>query len=502
MLLERAIVFCMILFFPILGAAQDAIRVQSNEVLVPTVVFDKVLYAQLNTANAHHRDSYGHLAGKNSELWENVAVKGLTEKDFHLFEDGVEQKIQRVKMEPPEFRVVVDNLGKHPEIVGSGGGLWAYPDLPKTDRSEWLGWPQYVLAYVPPKSATGSCHQIEVKVGRKNLTVWARSEYCNTMHPASDPLDGTEFGGKLEAAAKSGRTSDLDLKLSVASFTDNPSLARVYVSMDFPVQSLQYEFLDGTLYATIGSLVMVYRKNGTLAARYSDFACCDYGNEKTPAAAAQNAQKHEEQLPVGRALIPDRYETQFALAAGEYEVRAVLSDGIHFGVQMAALKVENYNASKLGISDVVVSRRVRKVPTNATEAAAQVADSYTALLSKGVEFTPAAGTQFWPEEMLFVYFEIYDPPGAAASMEAKVQVNMQTVNVKTGAVVDTFAPVDVTSYRKAGSAVIAMGRGVKLNRLPPGEYRLEVQANDASGRSTGWRGVQFTVAEAAPLELK
>jgi hypothetical protein len=39
------------------SAAQDPIRVQSDEVLVPTVMFDEGLYAQLNKMKAHHRDS-------------------------------------------------------------------------------------------------------------------------------------------------------------------------------------------------------------------------------------------------------------------------------------------------------------------------------------------------------------------------------------------------------------------------------------------------------------
>jgi len=271
------------------AAGQDAIRVHSDEVLVPTVVFDKELYAQLNTLKAHHRDSYSHMVTKNSKLWDDIAVKYLTAKDFHLFEDGQEQKIQTVRLEPPGFRVVQDNLGKHPETIGTGGGIWAYPDRPATDQTAWLAWPQYVIAYVPPVSAAGSCHQIQVKVERAKLVVWTRSEYCNTPHPATDPLNGTEFGKKLEAAARSAKDAKFDLAVHVASFTGSRTGARVYVSMSFPWQSLAHEFRDGTLYATIGSLVQVYGKDGTLAARYSDFACCDYGNQGAPKKNAQTA---------------------------------------------------------------------------------------------------------------------------------------------------------------------------------------------------------------------
>lgn len=411
--------------------------------------------------------------------------EGLTEKDFHLFEDGVEQKIQRAQLEPPAFRVVEDNLGKHPEIVGSGGGLWAYPDTPETDMRVWLAWPQYVLAYAPQKSPAGSCHQIQVKVERANLEVWTRSEYCNTDHPASDPLIGTEFGKQLQAKANPGTLSDIDLKMKVWAFADNPDAARVYVSLDFPWQALLYEFRDGTLYTTVGSLVMVYRKDGTLAARYSDFACCDYGNEKKSNASERQTELQHvaAQLPEVEALLPNRYETQFALPPGEYEVRAVLSDGVHFGVQEAPLAVASYNASKLGISDVVLSRRARKVPPEATEAEAQVAKSYTPLISKGVEFTPTPNPQFWSTDTLFAYFEINDPL-ADGQPGAKVQVNMRITDTESGTEVDRFAPVDTKTYSKAGSPLIAVARGVPLKRLTPGVYRLDVQARNAEGKST------------------
>lgn len=82
----------------------------------------------------------------------------------------------------------------------------------------WLAWPQYVLAYAPQKSPAGSCHQIQVKVERANLEVWTRSEYCNTDHPASDPLIGTEFGKQLQAKANPGTLSDIDLKMKVWAF--------------------------------------------------------------------------------------------------------------------------------------------------------------------------------------------------------------------------------------------------------------------------------------------
>jgi hypothetical protein len=267
--------------------------------------------------------------------------------------------------------------------------------------------------------------------------------------------------------------------------------------MSFSWQSLKHEFRDGTLYATIGSLVMMYREDGTLAARYSDFACCDYGNQDAPKKDSQTATPLSNE---SSGLIPNRYQTQFQLPVGEYNIRVVLSDGQNFSVQQLPLTARQYDASQLGLSDVALSRRVRKLSTNATDAAQQVYESYTPLISKGVEFTPAGSAQFWPSDTLFAYFEINDPL-VAGQPETMVQANMRTVDIKSGAVVETFAPVDTATYTQAGRPVIAVGRGVLVNRLPPGEYRLEVQATNADGQSSEWRSAVFSVVEVPPLEL-
>jgi hypothetical protein len=476
--------------------AQDPIRVQTNEVLVPTVVFDQKLYAQFKKTRANGRNSYNQLVEHDEKLWDAIIAKNLTTKDFHLYEDGREQTVQRVKLEPPSFRLVQDNLGKHPEILGTGGGLWAYPDLPKTDPTVWLAWPQYVIAYAPAESPKGSCHQIEVKVVRPNLTVWNRGEYCNTPHPANDPLEGTELGSKMEKAAASKTANGIDVRLNVAAFADSAESGRVYVTARFPWQSLWHEFRGGILYANIGSLVMIYRKDGMLAARYSDFACCDYGNKKDSAKDAASASEEPLENP-GRQL-PERYESQFALPPGEYRICAVISDGVHFGVQEAPLTVASYDPSKLQINGLALSRRIRKVPADSV--ADQVAGNYAPLVSKGVEFTPSVTTEFFHDEMVFAYFEIIEPP-AAGQPSGKVQANMRIVESGSGALADTFEPVDTAAYRNGNTSVIAVARGVRLNHLSPGAYRLEVRATNAEGKSTAWRSANFTVIDAPPLQL-
>ena len=493
--LDLFLLFISLLFLSTHNAtAQNPIRVQSDQVLVPTVVFDQKLYSQLNKMKAHHRDYYSHIVAKNQKLWDNIAVKNLAAKDFHLYEDGQEQRIQSVRQEPPAFRVVEDNLGKHPETIGSGGGIWSYPDQPQTEQTTWLALPQCIIAYVPAKSAPGSCHQIQVRVERANLVVWSRSEYCNTPHPATDPLNGTAFGKKLEEAMALEKQDEIDLKMRVATLATKAHGARVYVTLDFPSQALKHELRDGRLYATIGALITVYKKDGTVAARQSDFACCDYGDEKRASASAQSPGATQ-----GRSLIPDRYRTEFNLAAGEYNVRVVLSDGENFGRQQAQLTVQDFDPKQLGISDVVLLRRVRKLSADTADLAVYVAESYTPLVSKGVEFTPTANTEFRKDETLVAYFEINDPL-VPEKQDTKVQAHLRIVDVQSGEVVADFEPVGAATYQTAGNQVIAIGRGVSLSNLSVGSYQLEVQASEGDGRSTPWRTAEFTVTSAALRE--
>jgi hypothetical protein len=46
-----------------------------------------------------------------------------------------------------------------------------------------------------------------------------------------------------------------------------------------------------------------------------------------------------------------------------------------------------------------------------------------------------------------------------------------------------------------------VGRGIMLNRLQPGAYRLGVQATNGESKTTTWRWVDFTIIDAEPLEL-
>jgi hypothetical protein len=490
-------------FTPI-AIAQGPIRVESHQVLVPSVVFDKKLYDL--TGKKYHKHSLSYLIAHDPHFWETIAVQGLAAKDFDLLEDGQRQQILSVAFEAPAFSIVTDNLGRHPELIGSGGGVWGYPDLEKADHSLWLPWPQYVIGYVPPPSEPGSCHKIQLDVTNPHLAIWSRSEYCNTQHPATDPLSGTDFGKRMETDLISPQEGSIDLKLHAIALYGDTETSRVNIQIEFPAASLKHEFKDGTLYATIGASGAIYKKDGSVAARFSDFACCDYGNSMKPSSNSQgsvNLSGHD------TSMLPHSYQTQIDLPPGEYDLRVVLSDGKKFGRKQIPLTVKPHNEQEPAISDVAVCRRIRKMPAESTEAPTKSPGSYVPLAIRGVEYTPAAEAHFTQKDTLFAYFEIYDsrfdskPDARLTGQPAtKIKAHLMVVDVKTGDIKIDFQPVDAAPYAKPGSSLAAVARGVTLSTLPDGAYRLEVQASDSTGKITAWHTANFFVDDDTlkPLE--
>jgi hypothetical protein len=474
--------------------AQGAIRVESSQVLIPTVVFDRKLYAL--TGNRHHQHTLRELIARDPHFWDTIAVRGLAAGDFHLFEDAREQKIQSVSFEAPTFSIVKDNLAKHPETIGTGGGTWSYPDLSPLDQSVWLPWPQHVIAYIPPPSPLGSCHQVRVNMARANLVVWARGEYCNTQHPPSDPLNGTEFGKQMEEDLTSTKQSKIDLQIQAVVLNGDNNTPRVNIRIEFPREALRREFRNGTLYATIGTLGVIYNKKGTVAARFSDFACCDYGNDNKVASTPQTAETFSYRE---LSMTPNGYQTQLDLPPGEYDIRVLVSDGEKFGRTQMPLSVKYPGEKQLSISGLALCRRIRKASIGVEESQAKSSGAYVPLVSRGVAFTLTANSHFTKEERLFAYFEVFDPQVHEAPSR-NLLAELKIVDAVTGDVKTKFGAVDVGPYIKPNSLLIPIARGIDLSHLQNGTYRLEVQVTDSLDRSTEWSSVTFVVDEWLPLE--
>ncbi len=473
-----------------------SIQVESNQVLVPTFVFYKDRMKE-GISQTEERCAYANEATFNklrpeeafipSDCDETV-IRHLGASNFHILEDGVEQVIQNVTFEDEHHVDARDNFGDHIESSDAPAGKWSFLETSRADI-HGFGRSLYRIAYVPPKSKEDSCHRVEVKVDRPDAFVYARSQYCNTKRTPEDPLNQTPFGKQMEGYASSGKRAKISLALQAGFFYAGTNTALVDLAIDFPWSSLKREWREGSLYATIGVLGLVYRKDGTLASRFSDFGCCSSDQPNF----VRNPFHWDAAPFLDRSLIPTRYEIQTDLPPGEYVLRVVLSDGSKFGLADVPLNIESYDGKHLAMSSVMLCKRFRNASVAAQEATAfNLAPQYIPLVSKGVQFEPAGDTTFHKGEPLFAYFEVYEPL-LAATPAATVQTELKLTDVKTGDVKVDTGPRSAADWIQPGKTTIPIAEQIAVDKLPKGSYRLEVQATDSAGKSTLWRSANFTV---------
>jgi hypothetical protein len=461
------------------GENLPAIRAEAREVEVPTSVC-----SPLNG-------------------WRSIRL-GAT--DFRLFEDGREQKIKMVALESAYGVLLDDNMGVQTESYTTPNGKWMR--LSDSHLGGVTFGVYYIISYVPPASPEGSCHRVKVKVvpkdakgsrlttaeihvgsgalfnrteevDRQDLLVFARTQYCNTAHSASDPLNGTKMSKQMESVAAADKAREKGLSLRVTDFYDEAGASRVHVTLDFSMGGL-----FGTSFFEIGFLGMVYRKDGALAARFSDVTNTGCDPEQQfgdPRICAQH---------------PNHYETQVGLAPGDYDLRVVLDYGGDLRSVRVPISVAGFDGKHLALSGVALCKRFHPHAEHRQPegwpAMHAMPIELVPLVSKGIEFTPTGESQFKKKDPMSAYFEVYEPR-LRESGSSSVYFQMRVSDAKTGEVkIDSgLRPAD--SYIQAGSAVIPISQQIALDKLAQGTYRLEVQASDAAGDHTDWRATDFTV---------
>lgn len=455
-----------------------SIRVEAQEVVIPAFVLDK-------THSKREVDPYG----KETLMEMDAEITGLSAKDFHVFEDGVEQRVESVAVEQAPVWVVADNVSRHEEYSCTPRGIWACSDVQEL-RTGSAGLHMYLISYVPAPSTEGSCHRIKVKVHHNpRATVYARDQYCSINNFSFDSLNGSELGKRLEDVANSGQSVRLPLSVQAGSFRSNSEANRVAIAVEFPWRTLERESDGCFLHASVRLLGLVYKQDGTLVTRFSDIAC--YGTGKTvrfesgPPECGNNKSTYEFMD------IPTRYETQVDLLPGDYDLKVAITDGTKFGHVEIPLNVDNYGRNALGVSGVVLCKRFRQ-PVDRSGGQASVAPQYSPLISKGVEFTPTGDTRFGKGDRLIAYFEIY-PSKLAGTGTSNVQFRMRVTNVKTGDLKKDTGLRSANSWSQLGNLVIPIAQEIAIDGLSKGIYRLEVRASDSAGSPTAARETTFTV---------
>jgi hypothetical protein len=259
---------------------------------------------------------------------------------------------------------------------------------------------------------------------------------------------------------------------------------RVEIALEFPWRNLKHEWAGSSLRAAVGVLGAIYRNDGTLAAHFSDLACCTREHPNFVLGRVSGSDKlrqnalHEESE---EADLPSRYETQIDIPPGQYDLRVVVGDGANFGRAETALTIEDYERKQLAVSPILLCKRLRDASVAAQEAArVNLAPEYVRLVSQNIQVTPNGDIRFRRGEPLVAYFEVYVPVRSEES-PGSVNVDVKIVDAKTGTLKESIKPLNAVSFQRSGSRGIPIAVNLAGERLSPGGYHLEVKATDSLG---------------------
>jgi VWFA-related protein len=333
----------------------------------------------------------------------------------------------------------------------------------------------YLLGYVPASSAEGSCHTLKVKMERGGVQVRSRSGYCN-VRPVN-PLDGRPIEKQMEQQAAGSQPGGIHGSLQAPFFYSGPNVAQVNLAMEIPGDSLVFNKDKGKYHANVNVLGIAYNPDGTVGARFNDTLNLDLEKDEWKEFTKQ----------------PYRYQNQFDAAPGGYKLSVVLSSGgDSFAKFETPLKIDAYDGKKFTLGGVVLSKTIQSVDQIPTDVDATLLEDRTPMIVKGMQITPAANYAFKQSDRVVVYSQIYEPL-LKSDAPPKIAAGYSIFDSSNKTVMSSGA-IPLEDFVQKGNAVVPFALIVKVKDLPPGNYRLVLQAADGAHNQAPNRETQFSVA--------
>ncbi len=482
---------------------------QSRQVIVEAEVWEKNSgKTGKEGTSSHTKGLRGYQKGDLTQL--PPPARGLMATDFHAFDNGTERKINFFREEDFPTVDTTNQWMFFPTIRGIWGDSTSHAvsaSMPATAA--------YLLGYIPPPLRPGECHAIRVVADDREVRL-NRTQYCA---PAASHLDNTATEKEIKLRSRMENLLSTDAREStkvhiqasvfwssgvltlagetprdlgaaappanefryVVEVHDSKAPASVHIATAFNLFPWIWNCSKGG--EEIHVLGAVYDVHGRIAHQFGGAYTCQLWRDD----------------PISHFLhssyfaVPTRFDAQIDLRPGDYELRVVVSDGKTFGEGRLPLHVVPLEPQRVGISDVTLCDFLRDASWILRDAGSvsPFPVNPAPLVSKNVQFFPAIDGRVRPHAPISLYFEIYK--SSLDSDETAIYYNVRVTDVKTGVLVMNTGPMSAAKWVIPENPVVPIGLNLDIKKLPIGSYELEVQASDAAGRHSEWRGAKFNI---------
>ena len=335
----------------------------------------------------------------------------------------------------------------------------------------------YILGYVPPETAEGSCHTLKVKLDRGGTNVRSRTGYCNAR--VENPLEGKPLEKQLELHAAGAQTGSIHGALQTPYFYTAPNVARVNLAMEIPSDALNFNKEKGKYHANVNVLGIAYKPDGSIGARLSDTVNLDLEKDEWKQFMKS----------------PYKYQNQFDAAPGTYRLTVVLSGGGDtFGKFEAPLQIDPYDGKQFSMGGVALTNSATRVSDIPSGLDSLLLEDRTPLLVQGFQVVPSATNRFKRTDNVILYTEIYEPLLTSAE-PPRVGFGYHIYERASNKEVMFSGVAPAEPFIHKGNPVIPGGLMVKVKELSPGSYRLVLQAVDSANNHSPNRSVDFEVTD-------
>jgi len=306
-------------------------------------------------------------------------------------------------------------------------------------------------------------------VDRGGSSVRFRTGYCSTR--PKEVLAGNPIEKQLETRAAAPQAGTVPATMQVPFFYTSPDVARVNVAMELKPDALKFDKAkNGKLHAEINVLGVAYKKDNSVAARFSDTVKLDF-DEKAEVDAFK--------------LKPYHYENQFEIASGEYTLKVAFTEGgDNFGKLEAPLNIEPYQSSQFAVSSLALSREARKTTDLGSSLDASLIEDRIPLIADGFQITPMGTGQFKLTDKPIFYFEVYEPLLVTPDPKnpPNVALQIRVLDRQTRVIKADSGLLRMDVPKNTGNLVVPQALRVPANGLTAGSYLLVLDAVDNAGK--------------------
>ena len=192
-------------------------------------------------------------------------------------------------------------------------------------------------------------------------------------------------------------------------------VARVNLALEIPSPVLEPADRNGKLHAEMDVLGVAYVvPSGEVAARFTHKMKFDFDSRR----------QFDDFL-----RRPLHFEHQFEMAPGKYQLRVVFRSGKdRFGAVETPLAIDPFQAAQLSLSAIALSRNVQPISPEAAQD--ETENGTVPLIFRGNRITVSGSDTLSRTGTTEAYFEIYEPPVAAAGV-AGLSMRMRLLDAQS-----------------------------------------------------------------------